>query len=52
MLNPERSGNVSTALLPNLTQLLILDVALAEDFSIRFLPARAALHARPRTKMA
>jgi transposase len=48
----KRNGNVSSALLPNPTQLRILDVALAEDFSIRSLSARAALYARPRSKMA
>ena len=44
--------NVGTALLSNLTQLRILDVALLEGFSIRLLSARAALYARPRPKMA
>jgi hypothetical protein len=48
----ERTGNVSTLLLANPTQLRILDVALAEDFSIRYLSARAALYARPRPKVA
>ena len=35
--NPEGNGNVSAALVPNSPQLRILDVALAEDFSIRSL---------------
>ena len=49
--NP-RNGNVSTAFLPNPTRLRILDVALAEDFSIRLLSARTALYAWPWPKMA
>jgi hypothetical protein len=39
-------------LLPNLTRLRIADLALAEDFSIRSLSARAALYARPWPEMA
>src|SRR6516165_2959964 len=50
--NPERNGNVSASLVPNSPQLRILDVALAEDFSVRSLSARAALYARPWPKMA
>ena len=38
--------------LHNPTELRILDEALAEDFFIRPLSARAALYARPRPKMA
>ena len=50
--NPEANANVSTVLLENPAQLRILAVAPIEHFSVRSLSPRAALYARPRSKMA